>query len=75
MAKKRTRRSISIRGLTYQRLKGYCATQGKSMSGYLEGVLAEKLDAANVPVPTKIDPPRKQKKRAPEPISTQFFTF
>lgn len=75
MARKRIRRSLSVKGITYQRLKDYCDAQGKSVSGYVEEVLAEKLDAAHVPVPTEITPPRKKKKPDPEPIESQFFTF
>ena len=56
MSKKRqTRRSISIKGLTYQRLKAYCAVTSYSVSGWLEEVIAEKLDAAGVDVPTVLE--------------------
>lgn len=73
----RTRRAISIKGISYQRLKDHCDAQGKSVSGYLEEIIAEKLDAANVPIPTKITPPRKKEKPEPEPepITSQHFTF
>ena len=46
MAKRQTRRSISVKGITYQRLKDYCEACGLSVSGYLEDIIAEKLDAA-----------------------------
>ena len=52
MAKRQTRRSISVKGITYQRLKDFCDTNGLSVSGYLEEIIAERLDAAGVPVPT-----------------------
>ena len=45
MAKKQTRRSISLKGLTYKKLKEHCDAQGQSVSGYLEEIIAEKLDA------------------------------
>jgi hypothetical protein len=59
MAKRQTRRSISVKGITYQRLKDYCEDNGLSVSGYLEDIIAEKLDAAGAPVPTvvKREPP------------------
>jgi hypothetical protein len=73
----RTRRSISIKGLSYQRLKDHCDAQGKSISGYVEELLEEKLDDANVPIPTEITPPRKKKKpdADPDQIAGQHFTF
>lgn len=36
MAKKQTRRSISVSRGTYERLKAYCETQGISMSQFVE---------------------------------------
>ena len=51
MAKRQTRRSISIKGISYQRLKNHCDDEGRSLSGWLEEVIAEKLDAAGVPMP------------------------
>ena len=36
MAKKQTRRSVSIRGTTYDRVRTYCDHQGLSMSQFME---------------------------------------
>ena len=36
MAKKQTRRSISVSRITYERLKAYCETNGVSMSQFVE---------------------------------------
>ena len=36
MAKKQTRRSISVSRSTYERLKSYCETNGQSMSQFVE---------------------------------------
>ena len=47
MAKKQTRRSISLKGLTYQRVKEYCEAQDRSISGFLEELVEKKL--RNVP--------------------------
>ena len=76
MAKRQTRRSISVKGITYQRLKDYCDATGCSVSGYLEEIIAEKLDAAGVPVPTvlKARPERKPDTQTEEIVS-QHFTF
>lgn len=43
MAKSQTRRSISIKGETYQRLKEWCEKNNKTMSGAVEDQLAEFL--------------------------------
>jgi hypothetical protein len=76
MAKRQTRRSISVKGITYQRLKDFCDTNALSVSGYLEEIIAERLDAAGVPVPTvlKARPERKAEEQ-PEEIVSQHFTF
>ena len=76
MAKRQTRRSISVKGITYQRLKDYCDAQGKSVSGYLEEIIAEKLDVAGVPIPTVLKPRPSRKANEPtEEIVSQHFTF
>lgn len=74
MAKRQTRRAISLRGITYQRLKNYCARDGRSVSGYLEEIVAEKLDAEGEPVPDRVDP-KPEKQVASEDIASQHFTF
>ena len=78
MAKRQTRRSISVKGLTYQRLKNFCEEQNLSVSGYLEQIIADRLDEANVPVPERVDPrpatkPATGEQR--EEIISQHFTF
>jgi hypothetical protein len=84
MAKRQTRRSISVKGITYQRLKDYCDATGKSVSGYLEDIIAEKLDAAGAPIPTVLKPrPQREDDDStietdsaePEEIVSQHFTF
>lgn len=49
MGKVQTRRSISIKGITYQRLKDYCDEHDLSCSGFIEELIAERLEenAAN----------------------------
>jgi hypothetical protein len=76
MAKRQTRRSISVKGITYQRLKDYCDGTGKSVSGFLEDIIAEKLDAAGVPIPTVLKPrPQRAEPAEAEEIVSQHFTF
>ncbi|MEM6295654.1 MAG: hypothetical protein AAGA54_30555 [Myxococcota bacterium] len=76
MAKRQTRRSISVKGITYQRLKNYCENQNVSVSGYLESIIAERLDEQNVPVPEKVEPrPSAGKEPVAENIISQHFTF
>lgn len=79
MAKRQTRRSISVKGITYQRLKNFCEAQGLSVSGYLEDIIAGRLDEANVPVPERVDPrpePTAVKPpHEPDEIISQHFTF
>lgn len=78
MAKRQTRRSISVKGITYQRLKNFCEESGVSVSGYLEQIIADQLDAQNVPVPEKVEPrpdaPKQHDSDEPSIIS-QHFTF
>ncbi len=77
MAKRQTRRSISVKGITYQRLKNFCESQGMSVSGYLEDIIASRLDEANVPVPEKVEPRPEPSTKAPheDEIISQHFTF
>lgn len=76
MAKRQTRRSISVKGITYQRLKDYCDAHDLSVSGYLEEIIAEKLDAAGVPVPTVLKPrPTRKTTVESDEIVSQHFTF
>lgn len=48
MASKQTRRSISVSGETYDRLKAYCDAHGCSMSGVCESQTIKFLDAQGV---------------------------
>jgi hypothetical protein len=75
MTKRQTRRSISVKGLTYQRLKDHCDKEGRSVSGFLEDIIAENLDALGVPVPTVLRPPPAPPTPKPEKIPSQYFTF
>ena len=69
MAKKQTRRSISVSRVTYERLKSFCETNGISMSQFVESrvgdflggdapeqVAALRALAATAPVSTPVRP-------------------
>ena len=58
MAAKQTRRSISVRGTTYEDLRRYCAEQDISMSEVVEEQIAKLLSrpsAAGRPAPVPYD--------------------
>jgi hypothetical protein len=41
MSKKQTRRSVSIRGSTYEQIRKYCERNGVSMSEFVEDQIAQ----------------------------------
>ena len=43
MPRKQTRKSISVKGLTYQRIRKHVAKTGQTKSGFVEAVIAEAL--------------------------------
>lgn len=49
MAKKQTRRSISVSRPTYERLKAYCETNGISMSQFVEKRVGDFLGRTDTP--------------------------
>lgn len=52
MAKKQTRRSISVSRTTYERLKAFCETNNISMSQLVETRVNDFLGASGLPAPT-----------------------
>ena len=74
MGKKQTRRSISIRGTIYARIKNYCDAEGIACSAYVEKLVTEALDAAGVPV-VKVAPAYPKRVRPEPEITSQHFTF
>jgi hypothetical protein len=77
MAKKQTRRSISVQGLLYQRLGNYCRRTGKSRSGVVTELLKEFLDLKDEPEAVILLPttPRPKKKEEDEFIGSGHFSF
>ena len=47
--KKQTRRSVSMRGLLYQRIRSYCDAHGLTVSGYIDGLVSAAMDEAGEP--------------------------
>lgn len=76
MAKRQTRRAISVKGLTYQRLQKYCEARGRSVSGYLEEIIKKDLDDKGWPEETTLEPrpPRPEPKSLGE-FAGSSFTF
>jgi hypothetical protein len=57
MAKKQTRRSISVSRSTYERLKSYCETNGMSMSQFVETQVGDFLGRSiRRPAPQAAEP-------------------
>ena len=77
--RKQTRRSVSVKGITYQRIKDFTAAQDppKSISGYIEDLVKADLDKRGIPVPEFIkEVPRKKKKEfEDDPPWGNHFTF
>lgn len=87
MAKKQTRRSISVSRDTYERLKSYCETQGISMSQFVETRVGDFLGSSAEPMSktTQVPRPVMKKPEAPKEVAKpavtgkipadQIFTF
>lgn len=80
MAKKQTRRSISVSRGTYERLKAYCETNGISMSQFVERRVGDFLGSTTGPVvaSTPIPAPRRPERAGDSEsrrLADQIFTF
>jgi hypothetical protein len=71
MAKKQTRRSISVSRATYERLRTYCETNQISMSQFVESRVGDFFGTQR-PVPAAAVPATEQ--AAPRPTN-HIFTF
>jgi len=73
--KRQSRRSASVKGTTYARMKTYCDRRGIAVSAYLEDLIAADLDRAGEPVhAAPLTTPAKPKPSV-ETIVSQHFTF
>ena len=75
MAKKQTRRSISVSRATYERLKSYCETNGISMSQFVERRVGDYLGRTDIPVRTEQQPTSKTEDPDVKLTPDQIFTF
>ena len=57
MGQKQTRRSISVRGTTYDRLRDHCQKNNLAMSDFVEQRLAEFFAAKGEPKKAKLPEP------------------
>ena len=64
--RKQTRRSISLSGVTHQRLKDHCEQVGVSASSYVEHLVTKRLDELHIPSPTVLRPRKWEIKAAQE---------
>lgn len=71
MAKIQKRRCVSIKPLTYQRVKNYCRVRNRSISGLLEELIERALSSAGEPVPERIDLAPKERAQ----VVAQHFTW
>ena len=79
MAKKQTRRSISVSRETYERLKAYCETNGISMSQFVERRVGDFLGATSGfsdlgPAPARRERPGHEDDES-QRLADQIFTF
>jgi hypothetical protein len=82
MAKKQTRRSISVSRTTYEKLKSFCETNGISMSQFVENRVGDFLGEAPVgenadvtPPPARLaPPPARPIQSAPRPLAPAVTT-
>jgi hypothetical protein len=80
MAKKQTRRSISVSRTTYERLKSYCETHGISMSQFVETRVGDFLGRgeppARISLPRPVMKKEETREKSEEELSAdQIFTF
>jgi hypothetical protein len=61
-----TRRSFSVKGVTYQRLVQHCEKHGISISAFMETLIHERMDDVGQPrVPSR----ELRRRRQPRPLS------
>jgi hypothetical protein len=74
-SKRQTRRAISVKGITYARLKAYCDEQARAISNLVEELINEKLDEAGVQVPTELPESYPKRRKEAEPSHSGHWTF
>ena len=71
MAKKQTRRSISVSRMTYERLKAFCEANNISMSQLVETRVNDFLGEGGAPSPTVTITPSAPRPMAPAPSAAR----
>lgn len=69
MAKKQTRRSVSLSKLTYDRLRTYCETNGLSMSEFVETRIGDFLGRPRAKAA------RPEEDQVAKKVADKIFTF
>lgn len=75
MARRQTRRSISLKWSTYQRFQKMCAEDGRSMSGYLEDKLNAEMDRRGRPIELVREPRPNGTKHVNPPTAGGVFSW
>jgi hypothetical protein len=55
-SKRQTRKSVSLKGLTYQRVIAYCKAHDRSVAGFIDELIQTRLDAEKWPKETVLRP-------------------
>lgn len=71
--KQQNRKSISVKGLTYQRVKKHCEELGVSISSFVEGLISNSLDEIGVPEEVILDPKPKRPQDDEPPSAYRLF--
>src|SRR5262245_38030057 len=75
MAKKQTRRSISVSRTTYERLKAFCESNNISMSQFVETRVGDFLGAGEAPSPVEPTRPVAPRPAQPAPMRAPLGDF
>lgn len=76
MAKKQTRRSVSIRGSTYELIQQYCKQNNQSMSEFVEERIAAYFGTGDEDADSNEKPKNKPRMSVNElQDAARFFTF
>jgi hypothetical protein len=75
MAKKQTRRSISVSGPLYDRFRAYCHTNDVSMSSVVTKLVTDHLDQEESDAAPDVPPEPVVTKAPPKETAETIFTF
>jgi hypothetical protein len=75
MAKKQSRRSVSISKATYERLRAYCETNDVAMSAFVESRIGDFLGRPRTKTAKPAEDGREGEKRGTPDRADRIFTF